>query len=146
MVETSLTQDDRRQLTAAEQEHLLTSPLPGVLSTLADEGWIHSVPVHFHMHDQEIRIIAQREAVKTRNVRRTGRATMCVAATIEDERRYVMLEGPVAIHDLVSDEDLELLDTKYGFERDETDAASFEGSVTLVLQPERRIAWADFDE
>jgi hypothetical protein len=57
-----------------------------------------------------------------------------------------MLEGPVAIHDLVSDEDLELLDTKYGFERDETDAASFEGSVTLVLQPERRMAWADFDE
>ncbi len=109
MVETSLTQDDRRRLTAAEQEHLLTSPLPGVLSTLADEGWIHSVPVHFHMHDQEIRIIAEREAVKTRNVRRTGRATMCVAATIEDERRYVMLEGPDAIHDLVSDEDLELL-------------------------------------
>jgi len=145
-METSLEPDDRRRLTAAEQQHLLTSPLPGVFSTLADEGWIHSVPVHFHLHDEEIRIIAERDAVKTRNVRRTGRATMCVAATIEDERRYVMLEGPVAIHDLVSDEDLELLDTKYGFERDETDAASFEGSVTLVLQPERRMAWADFDE
>jgi hypothetical protein len=146
MVETSLAPEDRRRLTAAEQEHLLALPVPGVLSTLADEGWIHSVPVHFHLHDQEIRIIAESDAVKTQNVRRTGRATMCVAATIEDERRYVMLEGPVAIHDNVSDEDLELLDTKYGFERDETDAASFDGSVTLVLQPERRIAWADFDE
>ena len=138
--------DDRRRLTAAEQEHLLAFPVPGVLSTLADEGWIHSVPVHFHVQDQEIRIIAERDAVKTRNVRRTGRATMCVTTTIEDERRYVMLEGPVAIRDNVSDEDLELLDTKYGFERDQSDAASFQGSVTLVLQPERRIAWVDFDE
>jgi hypothetical protein len=145
-VETGLAPDDHRRLTPAEQEHLLTHPLPGVLSTLAAEGWIHSVPVHFHVHDQEVRIIAERDAVKTRNVRRTGRATMCVATTIEDERRYIMLEGPVAIHDLVSDEDLELLDAKYGFERDATDAASFESSVTLVLQPERRIAWADFDE
>jgi hypothetical protein len=145
-MERPLEPDDRRRLTAAEQEHLLTSPLPGVFSTLADEGWIHSVPVHFHVHDQEIRIIAERDAVKTRNVRRTGRATMCVATTIEDERRYVMLEGPVTIHDTVWDEDLELLDTKYGFERDETDAGSFQGSVTLVLHPERRIAWADFDE
>jgi hypothetical protein len=145
-METSLEPDDRRRLTAGEQEHLLTSPLPGVFSTLAEEGWIHSVPVHFHRQDEEIRIIAERDAVKTRNVRRTGRATMCVATTVEDERRYVMLEGPVAIHELVSDEDLELLDAKYGFERDETDSASFQGSVTLVLQPERRIAWADFDE
>jgi Pyridoxamine 5'-phosphate oxidase len=141
-----LTPDDRRRLTAAEQEHLLALPVPGVLSTLADEGWIHSVPVHFHVHDQEIRTIAERDAVKTRNVRRTGRATMCVASTVEDERRYVMLEGPVAIEDRVSDEDLELLDTKYGFERDKADVASFQASVTLVMRPERRIAWADFDE
>ena len=138
--------DDRRRLTDAEQEHLLVLPLPGVLSTIADEGWIHSVPVHFHVHDQEIRMIAERDAVKTRNVRRIGRATMCVVTTVEDERRYVMLEGPVSIEDRVSDEDLELLDTKYGYERDEADPASFQGSITLVLRPERRIAWADSDE
>ena len=141
-----MTADDRRRLTAAEQEHLLALPVPGVLSTIADEGWIHSVPVHFHVHDQEIRMIAERDAVKTRNVGRTGRATMCVVTTVEDERRYVMLEGPVAIEDRVSDEDLELLDTKYGFERDGADAVSFQGSITLVMRPERRIAWADFDE
>jgi pyridoxamine 5'-phosphate oxidase-like protein len=141
-----MTPDDRRRLTAAEQEHLLALPVPGVLSTIADEGWIHSVPVHFHVHDQEIRIIAERDAVKTRNVGRTGRATMCVVTTGEDERRYVMLEGPVAIEERVSDEDLELLDTKYGFERDGDDAVSFQGSITLVMRPERRIAWADFDE
>jgi hypothetical protein len=145
-VEASVTPDDRRRLTPAEQEHLLALPLPGVLSTIADEDRIHSVPVHFHVHDQEIRIIAERDAVKTRNIRRTGRGTMCVVTSIEDERRYVMLEGPVTILDRVSDEDLELLDTKYGFERDTADANTFQGSVTLVLRPERRIAWADFDE
>jgi general stress protein 26 len=145
-METASTPDDRRRLTAAEQDHLLALPLPGVLSTIADAGWIHSVPVHFHLHDQEIRMIAERDAVKTRNVLRTGRATVCVVTTVEDERRYVMLEGPVAIEDRVSDEDLELLDTKYGYERDEADPASFQGSITLVLRPEHRIAWADFDE
>jgi hypothetical protein len=136
----------RRPLTEAERDQLLDLPLPGVFSTIAEGGWIHSVPVHFRPSDGTLRLIAERGSVKDRNVRRTHRATLCVATTVDAERRYVTVEGPVDIEDHVARSDLTALDRRYGRESADPDDEVYEGSLTLVLRPERWIAWADLDD
>jgi Pyridoxamine 5'-phosphate oxidase len=136
----------RRRLTRPECDQLLELPLPGIFSTIADEGWIHSVPVHFLPHDGGLRFIAERDSVKCRNVESSHRATLCVAATVGSERRYVTVEGPVDIEDHVSRTDLSALDRRYARESADPEDEVYDGSVTLVLRPERWIAWADFDD
>lgn len=136
----------RRRLTVAERDELLDLPLPGVFSTLADEGWIHSVPVHFLPRDGTLRFIAERGSVKHRNVRRTQRGTLCVATTVGAERRYVTVEGAVDIEDRVARSDLAALDRRYGRESADPDDDAYDGSLTFVLRPERWIAWADVDD
>jgi hypothetical protein len=42
------------------------------LSTVASGGWVHSVPVHFVVVDDSIRIIAERGSVKAQNVSHDG--------------------------------------------------------------------------
>jgi Pyridoxamine 5'-phosphate oxidase len=136
----------RRPLTEAERDELLDLPLPGVFSTIADEGWIHSVPVHFLPRDGALRFIGERDSVKYRNVRRTRRGTLCVATTVGVERRYVTVEGPVAIEDHVRQLDLAALDRRYGRESADPDDEAYDRSLTFVLRPERWIAWADADD
>ena len=136
----------RRPLTEAERDELLDLPLPGVFSTLAGGGWIHSVPVHFFRRDGALRFIAERDSVKYRNVQRTRRGTLCVATTVGAERRYVTVEGPVDIEEHVARSDLASLDRRYVRESADPDDEVYEGSLTLVLRPERWIAWADSDD
>jgi hypothetical protein len=57
----------------------------------------------------------------------------------------VTVEGPVAIEDHVSEPDLAALDRRYGRESAEPGDEAYDGSLTLVLRPERWIAWADAD-
>ena len=137
----------KRPLTVPEREALLLQPLVGVFSTLAPAGWIHSVPVHFLFRDGELWVLAERDSEKCRNVRRTGRGTLCVETATPLERRYVSVEGEVRIEEEVLLSYLEGLDSRYS----RSDAAGFEDgdfdqAVMLVLQPERWIAWTDWDD
>ena len=134
-----------RPLADAERIALLALPLPGVFSTVAPDGSVHSVPIHFVFIDDEIRFIAESDSVKVRNARRTGRATLCVTTTVDEERRYVTVEGPVRIEDGLVQADLEALDHRYG--RDSGSAADEEyaDTVTLVVRPERWLGRADSD-
>lgn len=134
-----------RPLTDAEREALLSLPHPAVFSTVSADGSVHSVPVHFVLMDGEIRFIAESGSVKVRNVRRTGRATLCVTATVDEERRYVTVEGPVRIQDGIAQSDLEALDRRYGREPGTADDEEYAGTVTLVVKPERWLGRADSD-
>jgi hypothetical protein len=84
--------DLRRRLTHDECIELLNRPLVGILSTLNDAGWIHSVPVFFLYRDGEIRILCGINSAKARNAIRTGRASFCVEVA-ETDRRYVTLKA-----------------------------------------------------
>ena len=134
-----------RRLAHEEQRALLDRALPAVFSTVASGGRVHSVPVHFVFVEGEIRIVAERGSVKVGNVRRTGRATLCVVATIDDERCYVTLEGPTRIEDGIAQQDLDALDRRYGHASAAADEKEYAQSITLVLRPERWIGWADRD-
>jgi hypothetical protein len=114
---------------------------------MISEDRVHSVPVHFLRSGSELRMLVESDSVKIRNARRTGRATLCVVTTIGGgDRRYVTAEGPVSIDESVSLDDVTALDQRYG-RQDAAgfDQGSYEGSVMLVLRPERWIALSDAD-
>ena len=132
-------------MTDAERRALLDLPYPAVFSTVAADGSVHSVPVHFVLMGSEIRFIAESGSVKVRNVRRTGRGTLCVTATVDRERRYVTVEGPVRIQDGIAQADLEVLDRRYGRDPGSADDEGYADTVTLVVRPERWLGRADSD-
>ena len=129
----------------AERIALLALPLPAVFSTVTPDGFVHSVPIHFVFIDDEIRFIAESDSVKVRNVRRTGRATLCVTADVDGERRYVTVEGSVRIEDGLAQADLEALDRRYGRDPGSATDEGYADTVTLVVTPERWLGRADSD-
>ena len=139
--------ENRRRLTRQECVELLARPLVGVFSTIGKGGWIHSVPVHYNYADGECRILAGVDAVKTRNVQRTGQATLCVEATDGPVRSFVSMSGPVSLQRPPKQQDLVALDKHYSRTDFSTgwDDAAFAAAVMLILKPERWIAWADCD-
>ncbi len=132
-------------MTDAERRALLELPHPAVFSTVSADGSVHSVPVHFVLMGGEIRLIAESGSVKVRNVRRTGRATLCVTATVDGERRYVTVEGPVRSQDGIAQTDLETLDRRYGRDPGSADDEQYADTVTLVVKPERWLGRGDSD-
>lgn len=135
---------NRRRLSRDESVALLARPLTGVFSTMHQEGWIHSVPVHFLFAEGEIRVIAEAGAVKSRNAEASGQATLCVDVTEGPVRSYVSVSGPVRLHGTLLDADLRGLDLKYG-RSDYAAGFDYPGAVMLVLRVARWIAWADWD-
>jgi hypothetical protein len=141
--------ENRRRLTEQERVALLTRPLVGVFSSLAADGGIHSVPVFYLWADGEIRVYAGAHSVKTRNVARNATATVCVEVTDGSVRSFVTGSGPVEVRRPEAAE-LQQLDARYArtdFAADHAAdiEASADASVMLVLQPQRWIAWADWD-
>jgi hypothetical protein len=137
----------RRLLTEDERVALLDLPLTGVWSTLTPRGRIHSVPVHFVRRDNELRVLSSLDSVKTRNVRASGRATLCVETTLGGtDRRFVTAEGPVRLeHPVVLQEVLELADRYGGHFDPDPNLDSYHEAVILVLEVQRWIAWSDAD-
>jgi len=136
----------RRRLTPRERRELLSRPVVGILSSLAQDGWIHSVPVHFLYRDGEVRILCGTSSVKATNVDRSGRATLCVEVTNGTERRYVTVEGPASVERPAQPDDVTALDERYG----RTDTADwtesdYAGEAMVVIRPARWIAWSDWD-
>jgi PPOX class probable F420-dependent enzyme len=74
-----------------------TPPRPGVLATVRADGRPHAAPVWYEVDDDGSLVFNTGEkTVKGRNLRRTGRASMCV----DDDRppfSFVVMEGTVEI-------------------------------------------------
>jgi PPOX class probable F420-dependent enzyme len=137
---------NKRRLTRAECEQLLTQPRVGVFSSVTADGWIHSVPVHFLYRDGVVRVLVGSRSVKARNVDRAGRATLCVEVTEGSERRYVMVEGPARVDRPAPAAEVTALDERYGrADTAEWTEADYAGEGMVVLEPTRWIAWADWD-
>ena len=135
-----------RALTRDEARALLDRPLVGVFSTLAVDGWIHSVPIHYLVRDDELRIVMERSSVKFRNAVRTGRATVCVETTDGPDRRYVTVEGPSGR--TISRRGRRSWRFNHRYERpdpDDVDMRQFVDSVIVVLRPDRWISRSDLD-
>jgi PPOX class probable F420-dependent enzyme len=88
-------------MTAAEIERFIrsTPARPGMLATVRADGRPHVAPVWFDLDDDgSIVFETGAETIKGRNLRRTGRAALCV----DDDQppfSFVTFEGPVTIEE-----------------------------------------------
>ena len=87
-------------MSRAEAESFLRSPVrPGILATVRADGRSHAAPVWFDVDDDESIVFNTGEdTVKGRNLRRSGRASICV----QDDQppfSFVTVEGPVTFVD-----------------------------------------------
>jgi PPOX class probable F420-dependent enzyme len=88
----------RRMDEAEWQAFVSAGTRTGKLATVRADGRSHVVPIWFVLDDGDVVFNTGAETVKGRNLRRTGRAALCV----DDERppfAYVMIEGPVTLSD-----------------------------------------------
>lgn len=121
-----------------ERDEFLRGVRPAVLSTIGEDGRVHSVVVWYLWDGSVFRVLTDRGSVKERNVRRTGRATIVV----HEDINYVSAEGAVELRDPVSYEERLALWIRYSGEetaRQVVTPGSSEKLVALVLTPERLI-------
>ena len=126
-------------MSPGEREAFLSEPRTAVFSTIDAKGRAHAVPVWFRYVDGAFRIITDRGSAKTRNIARTGRASLC-ADEREGAFRYLTAEGPAAVEGDVTYEERLALHTHYrGAEAAKriVDAGGHERMVLVVLRPER---------
>ena len=136
-------------MSSDEVQAFLRGPVrPGILATVRADGRSHAAPIWFDVDDDgSIVFNTGEDTVKGRNLRRSGRASLCV----QDDQppfSFVTVEGPVALHD-----DLDLVRTwaasigaRYmGGERaDEYGQRNgVPGELLVRLTPEHVVALAD---
>ena len=128
-------------MTESEREAFVSRPLTAVLATVGPQGRVHAVPVWYRYADGAFIILTERGSQKTRNVERSGRATLCL-----DERegaiRYLSAEGTARIEDPVTYDERLALHLLYRSEeaaRRVVDQGGHERMVKIVLTPERWI-------
>ncbi len=129
-------------MTHALRDLFLERPETGVLSTIAANGSVHSVPVWYRWDGESAHIVTGRDSVKVRNIRKTGRATLCVDRR-EGRLAYVTIEGPVEIVDPLTKEERLALRAHYQGEaeaRAVVEKGGHEEMVLLLLRPEKWIS------
>lgn len=120
----------------------LAAPRFAVVATINPDGMPHQTVVWYDVRGDEIVFNTARGRVKDRNMRRDQRVSLC----IEDEYRYVTLQGRVRIEDdpAISQADVRALAIRYaGPEHGEHQARNQffrEQRVSLYLQIDHIIA------
>ncbi|MEE9274150.1 MAG: TIGR03618 family F420-dependent PPOX class oxidoreductase [bacterium] len=84
-------------MTRDEAAAFLDKETRGILSTLLPDGNSHPTPVVFAPLNGDIEISSSRDRVKTRNLEKDPRATLCVIP--EAFRPYLCVEGRITLVD-----------------------------------------------
>ena len=127
------------EMTAEEVDSFLLEPRHGVLSVRLGSGRSIGTPVWFLWVDGVARFQSPTTSAKTKAIRATGRASLCVHAQDGALARYVTLEGPVR-------------EVKFDFEADFVPAAKHyagAGATTFLRRVQAALdsghKWASFE-
>ena len=126
-------------LTADEIDAFLAEPLDAVLSVALASGRAMGTPIWFRWVDGVARFQSPTTSAKTRALRATGRASLCVHEQPLPVARYVTLEGPVREVDFDLDADIGAAAHHYLGDG----AATFLAGIQAALDGGRR--WASFE-
>lgn len=133
---------DDRTFTDADLA-LLRRPLHGWFTTADGATPPQPRPVWFELADDgSVRLFSAADALKVRRLRRDPRASLVVAAPVEEREHWVAVDGTVTIEQEGARELAERLAPRYWDLEDPTRRADLaamvdEDQVLLVLRPER---------
>jgi hypothetical protein len=122
-----------------EIESMLTRPLDAVLSVVLPSGRAMGTPIWFRWVDGVARFQSPTTSAKTRALRTTGRASLCVHEQPLPVARYVTIEGPVREVEFDLDADIGAAAHHYLGDR----APDFLAKIDQALAAGRR--WASFE-
>ena len=136
-------------LNTAEVDEFLSQPRTAQLVTLHAVGTPHVAPVWFLWDNGQALVMADRRAVKVRNIRRNSAVALCVA-TADHPYSFVTIEGTASVTDSGLDDMVRRTCVLYeGEERGAEFAAQLladERLTLIVISPGRFISWKEDEE
>ena len=133
-------------LSSAEVDEFLSQPRTAQLVTMYRDGTHHVAPVWFLWDDGKALVMAGRERVKVRNIRRNPAVALCVC-TAEHPYSFVTIEGTASITDEGLDDMVQRICVLYeGEERGAEFAAQLlaeERLTLIVIAPDRFVSWKE---
>ena len=136
-------------LNTAEVDEFLSQPRTAQLVTLHAAGTPHVAPVWFLWDNGRALVMADRAAVKVRNIRRNSAVALCVC-TADHPYSFVTIEGTANITDSGLDDMVRRTCVLY--EADERGAEfaaqllADERLILIVISPGRFISWKEDEE
>ena len=136
-------------LNSAEVDQFLSQPRTAQLVTTYAAGAPHVAPVWFLWDNGRALVMADRSAVKVRNIRRNSSVALCVC-TPDHPYSFVTVEGTATITDDGLDDMVRATCVLYeGEERGAEFAAELladERLTLIVISPDRFLSWKEDDE
>ena len=136
-------------LNSAEVDEFLSQPLTAQLVTMYAAGTPHVAPVWFLWDNGRALVMADRSAVKVRNIRRNSAVALCVP-TADHPYSFVTIEGTAEVTDSGLDDMVRRTCVLYeGEERGAEFAAELladERLTLIVISPGRFISWKEDEE
>ncbi len=133
-------------LNTAEVDEFLTQPLTAQLVTMYAAGAPHVAPVWFLWDNGQALVMADRAAVKVRNIRRNSAVALCVP-TAGHPYSFVTIEGMAEVTDNGLEDMVRRTCVLYeGEERGAEFAAELlaeERLTLIVISPGRFISWKE---
>ena len=136
-------------LNSAEVDEFLSQPLTAQLVTMYAAGTPHVAPVWFLWDNGRALVMADRAAVKVRNIRRNSAVALCVP-TADHPYSFVTIEGTAEVTDSGLDDMVRRTCVLYeGEEQGAEFAAELladERLTLIVISPGRFISWKEDEE
>ena len=136
-------------LNSAEVNEFLSQPRTAQLVTMRPAGTPHVAPVWFLWDNGRALVMANRSAVKVRNIHCDATVALCVC-TAEHPYSFVTIEGTASITDSGLDDMVRRTCVLYeGDERGAEFAAELladQRLTLIVISPGRFISWKEDDE
>ena len=133
-------------LNTTEVEEFLSQPRTAQLVTMRAAGTPHVAPVWFLWENGQALVMADRTAVKVRNIRRNSTAALCVC-TPDHPYSFVTIEGTANITDSGLGDMVRRTCVLYeGEQRGAEFAAELladERLTLIVISPDRFISWKE---
>ena len=136
-------------LSSAEVDEFLSQPRTAQLVTMRAAGTPHVAPVWFLWDNGQALVMADRTAVKVRNIRRNPAVSLCVC-TPERPYSFVTIEGTASITDRGLDDMMRRTCVLYEAEERGAEFAAQllaeERMTLIVIAPSRFISWKEDEE
>ena len=136
-------------LNPTQVDEFLSQPRTAQLVTMHAAGTPHVAPVWFLWDNGRALVMADRSAVKVRNIRRNSAVALCVC-TPDRPYSFVTIEGTATITDGGLDDMVRRICVHYdGEERGAEFAAELlaaERMTLIVISPDRLVSWEEDEE
>ncbi len=132
-------------MSAAEIDAFLAEPRNGIVATLNPDGFPQLTPIWFHWEAGTVYFSTTAPRLKTRNLERDGRVSLCVDEPGDPDQRTVVLRGDSVTIEPGLGTVTEAIARKYGGENWQTSyehIANTPDRVVVSYKPTRILTWS----